>query len=193
MAKKSCRKCGELKAIDQFYPQIGMRDGYRNDCKSCKLAARRSWYERNRDYEMSRVDAWRRANSERVNESQRKRRRSDGGRSRQREREGHLRRKYGLTQNLFEALVAAQLGNCAICGANEDLELHVDHDHRTKKVRGLLCGKCNKAIGLLNDDLELLLAAKNYLERAERLLSASRFRSLVDQRDALNNLSARSR
>ena len=88
------------------------------------------------------------------------------------EREGHLRRKYGLTQNLFEGLVSAQLGHCAICGANEDLKLHVDHDHNTKKVRGLLCGKCNKAIGLLNDSPDLLRAAADYLESCREVLLA---------------------
>jgi hypothetical protein len=72
---------------------------------------------------------------------------------------------------MFEALVLAQLGMCRICGTSEGVELHVDHDHRTKKVRGLLCGKCNKAIGLLNDDPDLLMAAKLYLEQADRFWS----------------------
>jgi hypothetical protein len=168
---KICRKCNQEKPLSEFYEQADMRDGHRHNCKSCHLAAHQVWYERNRQFEMDRVNAWRKRNPERVSESRRRRKASDPERYRYRDREGHLRRKYGLTQNLFEALVAAQLGNCAICGANEDLELHVDHDHRTKKVRGLLCGKCNKAIGLLNDDPHLLEAAKQYLERAERFYS----------------------
>jgi hypothetical protein len=133
----------------------------------------RDWYLRNRDYEINRVKQWQQQNPDRVNASHRRRRQADPEVTRLKDREGHLRRKYGLTLNMFEALVSAQLGNCAICGANEDLNLHVDHDHRTNKIRGLLCGKCNKAIGLLNDDPDLLTAARNYLERADRFWSAA--------------------
>lgn len=168
-----CNKCGRTRPLADFYKQTGMRDGHRNNCKACHLSAHKNWYERNREYEISRVGKWQRENAARVNEVQRRNRARGGDEHRRLEREGHLRRKYGLTLNLFEALVAAQLGNCAICGANEDLDLHVDHDHRTKKVRGLLCGKCNKAIGLLNDDPDLLLVAKEYLERAERFYARS--------------------
>jgi hypothetical protein len=75
---------------------------------------------------------------------------------------------YGLTPKLFECMVLAQLGRCAVCGLLTAPDLHVDHDHRTNKVRGLLCGKCNKAIGLLNDDPALLMSAKRYLDRADR-------------------------
>ena len=170
---KICIECGECKPFADFYRQEGMRDGHRNNCKTCHAGAHRAWYRRNREYEIARVGKWQKENASRVNDVQRRNRARRGEEYRRLEREGHLRRKYGLTQNMFEALVSAQLGNCAICGANVDLELHVDHDHRTKKVRGLLCGKCNKAIGLLNDDPELLLAAKVYLERAQRVYSNS--------------------
>ena len=150
-----------------------MRDGHRNNCKTCHAVAHRAWYEKNRECEIARVGRWQRENAAQVNNIQRRNRARRGDEYRRLEREGHLRRKYGLTQNMFEALVAAQLGNCAICGANEDRDLHVDHDHRTNKVRGLLCGKCNKAIGLLQDDPDLLDAAKRYLERAQRLYSSA--------------------
>ena len=171
LGKKRCNNCGDSKPVSDFYRQGDMRDGYRNNCKSCHLAQHKTWYERNRTYEIARVGRWQRENPERVNDVQRKNRLRRGEEYRKLEREGHLRRKYGLTLNLFEALVSAQLGNCAICGVNEDLDLHVDHDHRTKKVRGLLCGKCNKAIGLLNDSPETLRAAAEYLERSERFYS----------------------
>ena len=175
MAKplKTCNKCGKSKPITDFYKQEGMRDGYRNNCKTCHLAAHKNWYARNRDYEIARVGRWQRVHADRVNEIQRKNRARRGDEYRRLAREGHLRRKYGLTQNMFEALVLAQLGHCAICGVSEGMDLHVDHDHQTKKVRGLLCGKCNKAIGLLNDDPELLTSARTYLERAERFWGAT--------------------
>lgn len=175
---KRCNTCGIEKDLNEFYRQAGMRDGHRNNCKRCHLEAHRRWYQKNGDYEKSRVATWRQNNAGRVNDTRRARRSSDGGRSKLRDREGHLRRKYGLTSNIFEALVLAQLGKCAVCGANEGMELHVDHDHRTNKVRGLLCGKCNKAIGLLNDDPNLMNAAKEFLERSAAFWDSSPSRSV---------------
>lgn len=64
---------------------------------------------------------------------------------------------HGLTIEQFKEMVEMQSGKCAICGnppAGTKMEkrLHVDHDHQTGKVRSLLCGACNRAIGLLRDE-----------------------------------------
>ena len=72
-------------------------------------------------------------------------------------------KKYGITLDDYEALSAAQDNRCLICGDAETGGLHVDHDHRTGRVRGLLCGRCNKAIGLFDDDPTRVLAAERYL------------------------------
>lgn len=80
---------------------------------------------------------------------------------------------FGITLAEYEARVAAQGGACAICGDKPDV-LDVDHDHACcpekgkscgKCVRQLLCSWCNRAIGMLKDDPELLRAAAGYLER----------------------------
>lgn len=108
-------------------------------CKSCSTA---------------RTQAWAAAHP---NEWDRHRRRS------------HLKQKYGITPERYDELLAEQCAVCAICGGGEAdarlYKLHVDHDHATGQVRGLLCGSCNTGIGLLKDDpirLELALA---YLRR----------------------------
>ena len=75
-------------------------------------------------------------------------------------RSDHLRRAYGITQKDFERMTAEQHGLCLVCHRNVGL-LHIDHDHKTGKIRGLLCGCCNRALGQLNDDplrVESLLA-----------------------------------
>jgi hypothetical protein len=75
-------------------------------------------------------------------------------------------RRYGLTLKDYRAIVARQGNACAIC-RRSDRPLVVDHCHVTKKVRRLLCNKCNVGLGCFNDDSRLLRAAAAYLE-AER-------------------------
>lgn len=74
--------------------------------------------------------------------------------------------KYGLTVEQYDAMLAAQGGVCAICVYSPltGKPLHVDHDHRTNKVRGLLCGNCNTALGMFEDDPETLTSAIAYLK-----------------------------
>ncbi len=71
--------------------------------------------------------------------------------------------RYGITRDDFYALLAAQQGVCAICGGVESQRLHVDHDHTTGAVRGLLCGPCNRGLGSFRDNPRSLQAAVTYL------------------------------
>ena len=80
-------------------------------------------------------------------------------------------RRYGLTLAGFHALDDAQGGRCAICGgppSGPGNRLHVDHCHATGTVRGLLCGNCNTAVGLMADDPGRLLSAVAYLKHAQK-------------------------
>ncbi|MBB4744479.1 hypothetical protein BJY16_007938 [Actinoplanes octamycinicus] len=77
-------------------------------------------------------------------------------------REYHLRRRYGIGQAEFDALLADQGGVCAICGAPDPQ--HVDHDHRTGRVRGILCFNCNGGLGQFRDDPVFLANAITYLK-----------------------------
>jgi hypothetical protein len=71
-------------------------------------------------------------------------------------------RRYGITATQFDELLAKQGGVCAICG-RENPE-HVDHDHETGKVRGILCFNCNGGLGQFSDNTERLANAIEYLE-----------------------------
>jgi hypothetical protein len=90
-------------------------------------------------------------------------------RDRATKRTSMLRRRYGITQADYEAMLRAQGGACAICRATssnngrEETYFDVDHDHVTKRVRGLLCRHCNVLLGSLEKDAALLEAAKAYL------------------------------
>jgi ParB/RepB/Spo0J family partition protein len=101
---------------------------------------------------------WRRENPERM--------RSYIGRQRERKREWGIE-KYGLTLADYDAMLAAQQGVCAICEEPPGKErLVIDHCHRSERVRGLLCHRCNRLLGHAGDDPATLRVAANYLEAA---------------------------
>lgn len=87
----------------------------------------------------------------------------------------HLKQKFGLTIEEYDAMVETQGGVCAICsgpprGPGSDNGLfHIDHCHDTGAIRGLLCGPCNVALGGFNDSEMLLVAALDYLRKARQL------------------------
>jgi len=82
--------------------------------------------------------------------------------------EDHLQRKYGISAEEKMAMLALQGGGCAICGTKDPSggrfgEWNVDHNHKTKQTRGLLCNACNLALGYLQDDPNLADIAAAYL------------------------------
>lgn len=81
----------------------------------------------------------------------------------------YLRATFGLTQTDYDAMIAVQDGLCAICrrpGEDSYKGLHIDHDHESGRVRGLLCHRCNMALGLFGDSVTVLAEAIAYLDRA---------------------------
>lgn len=79
---------------------------------------------------------------------------------------GYMRQYlYGITTDQYDALLAAQDNRCAICRVDTPggKGWHVDHDHTTGAVRGLLCGHCNLGLGHFDDDAERLRAAIAYI------------------------------
>lgn len=77
-----------------------------------------------------------------------------------------LKKAYGITEETFEALVQSQGGKCAICRdvlKREKRGTHIDHDHATGAIRGILCVKCNAGLGQFKDDPERLQAAARYI------------------------------
>lgn len=86
-------------------------------------------------------------------------------------RRKHLKSKFGITLEDYEQMVVDQDGKCAICRTDAPGGAgawHIDHNHDTGVVRGLLCFNCNSGIGKLNDDPILLLAAVAYLTREQK-------------------------
>jgi len=79
-------------------------------------------------------------------------------------RNKYLQRTYGITTGDYEALLATHDGGCWICGKKPTKRrLHVEHDHKTNRVRGLCCWRCNSLLNKANDDPTVLHNAADYL------------------------------
>ena len=72
--------------------------------------------------------------------------------------------KYGIDKEQYDIMILDQNDKCGICKKELHNEIHIDHDHATGKVRGILCGKCNKGLGQFDDNVEFLRNAINYLD-----------------------------
>lgn len=80
----------------------------------------------------------------------------------------YLERTYGITLEQYDALLASNLGGCWICGRiPTKRKLHVEHDHKTGRVRGLACWRCNMMLQQAHDDPAILRYAAEYLESTE--------------------------
>lgn len=138
---KSCSKCKQLKPLTDFC-KGDLKDGRRSDCKNCQLIQVKSYRAANPD----KVKKWNKT--------------------------AKVKLFYGLTLEKYEELEKLQNGLCAVCGLsnsqklyNRSVSLHIDHNHETGKIRGLLCHKCNTALGLANDDPTILRKLVDYLEK----------------------------
>jgi hypothetical protein len=81
-----------------------------------------------------------------------------------------FKRKYGITIEEYDEQVKLQLGGCAICKqpCKSGNNLCIDHNHKTNQVRNLLCNRCNKVLGLVGEDEDLLWNILEYLKKWEQ-------------------------
>ena len=146
--KKTCRKCGIEKDISEFQQRKSTKDGYRNECKVCRAAYDATYYSKPE-------------NKERRLKIQSKRYHANPEAFAKR----HRYLLYGILPSEVERLLEFQSDSCAICGESfNDHTSHIDHDHFTGKVRGILCSNCNSALGLVHDNLNILGAMIVYLK-----------------------------
>lgn len=85
-------------------------------------------------------------------------------------RRHNLKQDFNLTEKEYNQMLKNQNSCCAICKTNQSLlkrHLAVDHNHKTGKIRGLLCGNCNTALGLLKEDMDNITSLIDYLIKNE--------------------------
>ena len=174
---KRCKHCGETKPLADFYRDAKAKDGCRPECKTCNLALRARKYAADPKPYIERVKRWQQENADRLNAYRREyRQRPERKRA---DRDGYLRRKYGIGVEDYDRMFEAQGGVCAICRKPrpEERTLHVDHDHETGEIRGLLCFRCNNALGDFDEDFDLFQLAADYLDRDDELAALARTRA----------------
>lgn len=136
----SCRECQITKPVSEYRKTSKIKDDkvvytYRRECKEC---------------------------SRKIAEEQNKKNSMSG-----KTREDGLRRRFNIGVEEYDELFRSQDFKCAICKREKkesEANFHVDHDHVTNKVRGILCGQCNRAIGAFKDDWRVVIDALRYLE-----------------------------
>lgn len=92
-------------------------------------------------------------------------------------RNSYMKKTYGLTLEEYQTMYNRQDGLCAICGLSETRKtkygfiklLHIDHDHKTGKIRALLCGNCNGGLGLFKDSIQYMENAINYIKQYQEI------------------------
>ena len=177
-AEKRCRDCGQTKPASDFGQNRERPDGLAVYCKLCFRRRANEYYVNKRAAEGREVrhrvqipGAKRCASCSEIKpltEFHRARSQSGGYNCycktcrKAMGAEAHLRKSYGMSSAEFQAMVDAQGGVCAICV--ERPAVHVDHDHATGQVRGVLCFPCNAALGQFLDRTDLLTRAVSYLE-----------------------------
>jgi len=130
-----------------------------NPCRKCGSAERNKWGQC-----VACRKAWYRQNSEEVNKKSKEWANTHQATAEETRERSRLK-KYGLTVEQHQQLLAEQNGLCRICEEPFGRFIHIDHDHGTGRVRGLLCHKCNVGLGHFRDDPQLLRAAAEYIEQ----------------------------
>ena len=156
---KVCFRCNQDKPLSEFY-------GGKGYCKKCLREYQREWRKKN----PRKAEAWRRRNPEKAKAASRRYKEANRETIRNADRQYQLERVYGIAPEEYDALLAQQKGSCAGCEATEynskSYHLAVDHNHDTGEIRGLLCLRCNRILGLSQDDPGLLRRLADYLERS---------------------------
>ena len=129
-----CNTCGVEKPLTD-YKRVGPNKAHMHNCLTCYTENRRY----NRQNGLSKMDT-------------------------------DLRRRYGITEKDYYDMLEAQGGKCKTCGSTDPIgyrgsdKFCVDHDHKTGRVRGLLCNHCNRSLGLLKEDVATLRNMIKYIE-----------------------------
>jgi len=180
MNNKTCVRCLKEKPIDEFYKRSTHKDGHMSWCKLCVSEHGKIYFQEHKEEARQRQKLYHAKNhdkllkySQEYRSTHKKEMASHSKKYKKNNPEyvkeyqlNALLNRYKITQEKYDSMYEEQNYCCAICGVNEktlNKKLCVDHDHKSGKVRGLLCNNCNFAIGAMKDDPTILENAIAYL------------------------------
>lgn len=158
---KQCTICKILKQDTEYHKNKQKPDGLESRCKICRSNINKinkeknskkqhEYYLKNKDKILTRNKIWSNNNPDKVKNQK-------------------LKYAYGITLLEFNQKLKKQNNFCKICNKSllnlDSKKIHVDHDHKTGRVRGILCHKCNSLLGLCNDNKIVLENAISYLNK----------------------------
>lgn len=155
---KKCAKCEiEKSTKTDFYGHSLTKDGFHNYCKDCLSLYQEEFLSKNK---------------QKIKERDKKRKRIYNAKPEVKERlkEKNLK-QYGLSLDSYEEMLKKQDFKCKICNKQNKSVLAVDHDHKTGRIRGLLCFSCNVILGNAKDDEKILLKSIEYLRNSNEYKS----------------------
>ena len=137
---KKCKRCDKEKLLNEFYDRIDPKRALYDPCKECILKDRKIKYHSDKVKYQQRAQRYRKENPEIM-------------------RDMKLKQTYGVGIKYFNQKLEEQKGVCAGCRQNvkqlwkgKEVAMALDHDHKTKKPRGVLCIRSNRALGLLREN-----------------------------------------
>jgi hypothetical protein len=178
---KTCSRCGATKETSAFGKNQNLADGLSFYCRACNRENAKAHYRQRRAAQGFTVRAREEAPDgmkwcpdcgqyRSLEDFSRNAASRDGWQSYckthhvERGKRTYFQRKYGIDRARVEQMLDEQGGLCLICQRDLAGKGHVDHDHETGEVRGILCFPCNGGLGQFRDDKELLLRAVQYLD-----------------------------
>ena len=141
-----CTKCHIEKDENEFGKSKQTRSGLTTRCLQCRRLYNTQRFADKREHILKQSREWRAAHKEKV-------------------RYYNHKRNYKISEEEYNNLLKLQDNKCAICDKNfkNSKDTHVDHNHLMNSVRGLLCHKCNTALGLLNENIDNCYALIKYI------------------------------
>ena len=164
--RKRCSKCSKLRVLTKFVKHKQTSDKLHTICKHCQSEYRKEWYLKNKEKVKAKALKWGKDNKELIYKRKKDKWKNHPLKRKLYQKINHLKYKYGLTLEEYKKLKSKCDNKCMIC--NKKRKLFIDHNHKTKQVRGLICHNCNFILGLAYDKLEILKNAYKYLKNHDR-------------------------